>query len=156
MEIWKPCIGWTYHEVSNLGNVRSMQHGEIRPMRLKVCANGYRSVSDRLVHRLVAKAFLPPSPQRPWVNHKDGDKRNNHVENLEWSSPTENNRHANARGVRHAMTNPKRAHKLTAEIAAQIRAMHGETGRTKQIAAHFKISKTLVQRIAYGRSWCMP
>lgn len=156
MEIWKKCIDWANHEVSNFGNVRSSEYGEYRPMRLKVCSNGYRSTSDRLVHRLVAIAFLPPALRRPWVNHKDGNKANNHVDNLEWTTPTQNNAHATARGVRHALTNPKRAHKLTAEIVAEIRATVPRGRGAKAAAARYGISPTLLQRILGNRSWRMP
>ena len=156
MEIWKKCPSWPRHEVSNLGNVRSTKYDEPRPMRLKVCTNGYRSTTDWLVHRLVAEAFLPAVANMPVVNHLNGDKADNRVENLEWSTLTLNNRHANTRGVRHALTNPKRAHKLTAAIVSEIRAAHKETGRTKEIAERFKLSTTMVQRIVYGRAWIMP
>src|SRR5699024_2371537 len=47
-----------------------------------------------LAHRLVAKAFLPRDPQRPEVNHKDGNRANNHLDNLEWCSRSENVAHA--------------------------------------------------------------
>jgi hypothetical protein len=133
-------------------------------LKPKVRANGYVEFTLyvagvpawRLAHRLVAEHFLPPAPRRPVVNHKNGDKTDNRVENLEWSTLKANNRYADARGVRHARTNPKRAHKLTAELADAIRAEHKETGRTKTIAEKFGVSDTLVREIAYGRSWRMP
>jgi hypothetical protein len=125
-------------------------------MRLKKTRNGYLSTTDRLVHRLVAKAFLPPAPRRPWVNHKDGDKQNNRDTNLEWTTPTQNNAHATARGVRHAMTNPKRAHKLTTEIVADIRATVPRGKGAKAAAERYGISTTLLQRILVNRSWRIP
>ena len=51
------------------------------------------------VHRLVAEAFLTPEPGRPFVNHKDGNKANNNLENLEWCTQSENQIHAYQLGL---------------------------------------------------------
>lgn len=52
------------------------------------------------VHRLVAETFIPNPNKLPQVNHKDGNKLNNHISNLEWCDSTHNNRHALATGLR--------------------------------------------------------
>lgn len=113
-EIWHPCAGYeTHYEVSNLGNVRSIERmvrhakGGVKLSPSKLLKqgrskNGYLTVSfsvdsiksNQSVHRLVARAFIPNESNKPQVNHKDGNKHNNHVENLEWMTCSENGLHA--------------------------------------------------------------
>lgn len=66
--------------------------------------NGYQIVSlnsvQLAVHRLVARHFIPNPYEHPQINHKDGNKCNNHVSNLEWCSAAENSHHALATGLR--------------------------------------------------------
>lgn len=104
MENWKNVVGYEgYYEVSDLGNVRSVtrvkkgkalkpikrQHGYLAVQLWGKGGNsrGFRTFS---VHRLVAEAFIPNSENKPEVNHKDENKANNRVENLEWVSRKEN------------------------------------------------------------------
>jgi hypothetical protein len=101
-EIWKPIKGYEgLYEVSNLGNVKSLNYSHTgKPKLLKLCKlkNGYlmvqlskNSVTEkRLVHRLVAQAFLPNPDNLPEVNHKSEIKSQNNVENLEWCSSSYN------------------------------------------------------------------
>ena len=168
VETWKPVAGFPRYEVSDRGAVRSTSPSkcghEPKVLKARLKNNGYVGFvlslgafrCHVLAHRLVAEAFLPPMPRRPWVNHKDGNKLNNCVENLEWSTPRQNNAHATARGVRHAMTNPRRAHKLTAAIVAEIRATVPRGRGAKEAAARFGISTTMLQRILANRSWRIP
>lgn len=99
--IWIPVIDYEdYYEVSNDGLVRSVRSGEI--LDGWVNSYGYRTVSlvvageraTKKVHRLVALAFIPTISGKDFVNHKDGNKLNNCVENLEWVTRGENNKHA--------------------------------------------------------------
>lgn len=110
MEIWKDIDGYVgIYQVSNIGNVRSLQREEFK------CRQGYRVRKGRelkptqdekgylmvglnkdgkrimrRVHRLVATAFIPNHDNLPQVNHKDENKHNNHVENLEWCTASYN------------------------------------------------------------------
>ena len=103
-EIWKDVVGYDgYYEVSNLGNVRSVDHeimssnGKLQFRKGKllngwVDHKGYYKVhlskgskkEQMFVHRLVALAFLPNPNNYPIINHKDENPLNNRVENLEW------------------------------------------------------------------------
>ena len=156
MEIWKVIARQPKYEVSNMGNIRRSDTGRLLKPRFQV--NGYLRVNfgkdTQLVHRLAATAFLKPDAARPTVNHLDGDKTNNEACNLAWATLAENNAHSAHKRL--AVNNPKRAMKLTLEIAQQIREAHAAGTRSAQIAARFDISPAMVRNIAYGRSWRTP
>lgn len=113
-EIWKDIKGYEgLYQVSNLGRVKSLERilhycdGRHRPVKEKllscgVCKVGYRQVKLRLnkktkthyVHRLVANTFILNLESKPQVNHKDGNKINNNIDNLEWVTHSENLQHS--------------------------------------------------------------
>ena len=107
MEEWRDIPGYeSFYQVSNLGNVRSIRFNKIRNMK-SWDSHGYRAVelcmnNNRYtvgIHRLVALTFIPNPENKPEVNHKDRNKSNNNVENLEWVTQSENVAHAYRHGV---------------------------------------------------------
>lgn len=99
-EIWKDIKGFEGHyQVSNLGRVKSIKFRKERILKPAKVGSGYLQVDLRKngehnlckVHRLVCKVFLPNPKNLPQINHKDEDKTNNKVENLEWCDARYNN-----------------------------------------------------------------
>jgi len=103
------------------------------------------------VHRLVAEAFLG-EPNGRQVNHKDGNKQNNSVENLEWCTAQENRKHAQETGLA-AKGEDFSSAKLTDKCVMEIkeRLMRGETYRS--IGDKFGVSATIIHRIKHGEAW---
>lgn len=111
-EIWMPIAGYEdRYEVSNTGKVRSLNYRmtgkkkELKPITqgkgyhaVGLCKNGKMRWGK--VHRLVADAFIPNPENKREVNHKDGNKKNNHADNLEWATASENQKHAYRIGLK--------------------------------------------------------
>lgn len=139
IEIWKPIASNPYYFISSMGRVKSIDHPiwckvnnsySIRKghllkannsnskhyWRIRI-PNGKRRGKMRAVHRLVAEAFLPNPNNLPQINHKDGNKSNNCVDNLEWCDNGYNQKHAVIAGLksRPKMSSNCHLRKLTEE-----------------------------------------
>lgn len=118
-EVWKDILGYEgLYQVSNQGRVRSLDHivktkrnkdmlikGKVKT--ISIGKGGYCVVSLQhkdskklfQVHRLVAQSFISNIQNKPEVNHIDGDKTNNCIDNLEWVTSSENIQHAIDNGL---------------------------------------------------------
>lgn len=109
-ETWRPVINYeNLYQVSNYGRVKSLRHIDRRGRKIvgrvlkpgksgvgyfTVCLWRNEKPKSYLVHRLVAETYIENPLKKSQVNHIDRNKLNNHVDNLEWTTPSENTRHA--------------------------------------------------------------
>lgn len=104
-EVWKEIIEYPNYQVSDNGRIRNIKTNKI--LKPSVNSNGYLRVTlskngkakQFSVHRLVAGAFIPNDSNYPQVNHKDENKQNNNINNLEWCDNRYNTRYSNSRAV---------------------------------------------------------
>ena len=137
------------YSVSSDGIVYSLK-GEKKVLKGKIATSGYREVVINhlgkktyiLVHRLVASVFLMNTNNYRTVNHKDGNKLNNNVSNLEWLTCQENLKHARDNGLLKT--------KITKEIAEKI---YNDIGSIRFLAKKYNIGKTQVGYIKQGKRW---
>lgn len=171
-EEWRAIRGYEgMYEVSNQANVRSLPRtimirgrtpGSLsgKPMRKRL-VHGYYSlglsrngvVRHFLVSRLVALAFIPEIEGKPNVNHINGIKTDNRIENLEWVTQKENTRHAWRTGLakpRCGSAGP--GAKLTESEVLEIRSLRRKIPNTK-LATMFGVSITAIDKIHARTCW---
>lgn len=164
-EVWKDVEGFEgLYQVSNLGRVRSLgSRGRIRSLSLT--KDGYVKVrlihkgKDKTarVHRLVAEAFVPNPDNKGTVNHIDGDKTNNRVDNLEWTDRSEQMHHAYRLGLKTPMGGSKNSQaKLTEEQVKEIRRDYVRQSQefgTVALAKKYGVTNRVIGLIVNGKSY---
>lgn len=153
-KVWSP-VGDTW-EVNQDGIVRNRRTGWHLALRLR--RDGYLDVKLNykryLVHRLVAVAFLPNPEKLPQVNHKDGQRNNPAVENLEWCDQFQNMRHALDTGLFPSRKGEKNGRAtITKETAKAIKEQLADGVPMPQISKVFQVSYGVIANIKYGRTW---
>lgn len=144
------------YSVDESGNVYSTRYGRLKPQEKN---GGYQYVNlwscgtrrHAYIHRLVAEAFIPNPDNLPEVNHKDCDKTNNHVNNLEWCDRHWNLQHSYDNGLKRIGENHGSA-KLTEDDVREIRALRGKASG-KEISKMFGIAQCTVSAIQLYRIW---
>lgn len=166
-EHWKPVKidgeDWPY-EVSVLGNIRRSQATSgtqknriLKPLPtpknyLMASLNSSGIIERHYVHHLVLTAFVGPCPDGYETNHIDGDKRNNHIENLEWVLHAQNMRHASEKGLMKRGSNHYHS-KLTAPDVQTIRKLRKRGHSAKKLGKIFNVNPVTIYDILEGRTW---
>lgn len=172
-EIWKQIDdGYGQYQISTFGRVRSLKRKNEKILSLDKDRNGYMNVKlskDGViqkfkVHRLVALAFIANPDNLPEINHKDGNKANNCINNLEWTTRSQNMKHAydtglkvvseESGGVSYGENNGR--HKLTQQDVDEIRALYIPNDPKyggRALARKYGISKTTIQAILHNQTW---
>ena len=174
MIIWKDVVGYEgYYEVSNTGLVRSVDRTvksrwgtpkklKGKPMKTYTNRYGYEMIiltclgkqKHHSIHQMVGKAFMENPESLETINHKDGNKLNNFVDNLEWMSFKENRAHAyttglaSSKGVRNSKA--KLSDIQVVEIVNRYKA--GQILQ-KQLAVEYGVHLSTIQRIINGKAW---
>lgn len=160
LSMWKICEENPNYEISNTGLVRNTSTKEVlKPKKHSagyLCINLYKSgekPKTRLIHRLVAAAFLPNPEDLPQINHLDGDKHNNYLENLEWCSRSSNVNHAYFSGATGVMGFHGRS-SITLATIVQIRMKYATGAYTQQqLADEYGIGRSTVSAITLKKTW---
>lgn len=134
METWKKIPNFSRYEASNKGNLRSLNYkctGKIKVLKPAVSTDGYLKTMilddcgkyrSWTVHKFVCLAFLGQVPEGKEVNHKNGIKTDNRIENLEYCTRSENIKHAYLMGLEKPLRGSKNGNsKLTEKDVKEIR-----------------------------------
>lgn len=166
-EIWRTVPKYPGYKVSNLGRVKSHHSNTI--LKPQTNTYGYHHVKlsptcvgewlnpmgikQELIHRIVLMTFDPhPNMSKLTVNHKNFDKIDNRLENLEWMTAMENFRHGQ-KGDRQPVGEDHKCAKLTEEDVREIREMSVNGISGQKIAEIYNMGTTQIWRITAGKSW---
>ena len=167
IEIWKEIKGYYgLYEISDLGRVKSYNRllGEfLKPGRsssgyLTVCLSNKAKRTSWGIHKLLAIHFFPNKENKKYVNHKDGDKINNSLNNLEWCTSKENALHAWRTGLvkrqeKKLKTDDVKTIKCMLKNRNEVSEIQGFRLSDAFIARLFEVSVATIYDIKKGRTW---
>lgn len=160
MEKWKIIQNYENYEISTAGEVRSRLKLTLKSQRLthkgylRVDLYKYGKKKSFYTHRLVANAFLPKVEFKDQVNHKNGVKTNNYVDNLEWCNNSENMKHSFLIGInKRKVGEANNFSKLTEEQVILIRDRYKTESNYSKIAKLYGVTVTTIRDIVLRKTW---
>jgi len=170
-EQWNNVPDFEGYQASNLGKIRGvdrLKNGRsglrlTRGQELKQLPNkkGYPEVRlrkdgchTRLVHKLVASAFLIKPEHCTQINHINGIKTDNRVENLEWVTQSENQLHAYKLGLQPSRVGENNTNtKLTDKDVTLLKQLYNSGSTIVEVSNSMNINVSIIRQIIYGKSW---
>lgn len=159
MEEWRAIKGYEgYYWISNLGNVKS-KYRQLKPIKApsdsysRVRLSKNNQIKQYNIHRLVAETFIENSLNLPYVNHINGDKLDNRVENLEWCNASHNTKHSYDNNLQKKPKGELNSQaKLTWNEVREIRHLSNSCKR-KELAKLYNVSIGTINDIVNYRTW---
>lgn len=165
-EVWAPfpIKGYPDYTVSNYGRVKSMKKNSVKILKWRETYKNYYNVApfkadqktqkQFYIHRLVALAFIPNPNKYPQVNHKNCNKADNHVSNLEWCNDQFNKDHAKENGlIKYRKGEESHLSRLKEKDVLQIRDKFKNGYTAKMLASQFGLKFRSIYDIVQRRCW---
>lgn len=158
MEIWKSINGFNNYEISNLGNIRR-KYLKGYKYRKPVIQRGYNTITFSVgiefkkfqIHRLVAINFIDNIENKPCVNHINGIKTDNRVENLEWCTHSENEKHSHR--FLGKKTNGIINRKILLSDIEIIKELYNSGLSQRKIAQKYNVSQTTISSLVNNKTY---
>lgn len=176
-KIWKNIDKFSSYAISNMGEVKRIKSGKgtkpgliLKPRKnswgyLYVILRKDNKDCSEVIHRLVLENFIGINPNKICPNHINGIKTDNRLENLEWTTPSENTKHAYNTGLKkklygknngHSKLKGKKLHRLTKDDVILIKMTFKEFGNEiilRELSETFGVSQQAICDIKKERNW---
>ena len=139
---------------------RSLRKGKF--LKPRMAENGYfyvvlyrkdKKIKEPRIHQLVARTFISNPKNKPQVNHKNGVKTDNRVENLEWCTSSGNLKHAFRTGLKSNKGEKHSQSILTDEYVKEIKKLVQEGAVQRRVAEKFGVTASCINDIIVGKTW---
>lgn len=165
-EKWKKIKKYPSYAISNFGKIKRIKRGQStfvgKILKIRIDTNGYPYIrlykdgkgKNVKIHKLIAETFIGSCPKGKEVNHIDGNKKNSHVDNLEYVTRSENIKHAFKLGLRNDRGENHYLHKLKEKDILKIKKLYGTRKYLqKEIAKMFNCNQQNISFIVNNKTW---